>query len=86
MAVEKSWKQIHLDYIHFKYRAKAEEWLKLEYVHDDRLVFCNVYRLMEEALNSLPEEPNNYVCVAMNRKMESDRQMLEEILDVFEGR
>ena len=86
MAAEKSWKQIHLDHIHFAFRAKAEEWSKEERLHDDRLVFCNIYRLMEEALNSLPDEPNNYVCVAMNRKMEADRQILNEILAVFENR
>jgi len=86
MKNEKSWRQIHLDHIRFKYAKKAAEWGKLERLYDDRLVFCNVYRLMEEALNSLPENPINYVCVAMNKKMEADRRMLDEILDVFEGR
>ena len=82
----KSWKQQHLDLIHFLYRAKAEEWSKLEHLNDDRLVYCNVYRLMENALYSLPEEPCNYVCVAMIAKMAADRQMLNEILDTFNGR
>lgn len=82
----KSWKTLHLDHLKFKYAAKAAEWTAAEYLHDDRLVFVNVYRLMIEALESLPDEPNNYICVAMNAKMEKDRQMLDEILDVFRDR
>ena len=82
----KSWKALHIAFLKFRYEAKAAEWTKAEFLHDDRLVFVNVYRLMIEALSSLPENPNNYVCVAMNAKMEKDRQMLDKILDVFRDR
>lgn len=83
---KESWKQRHIAHLKFVYGPKAEKWIKESFINDDRIVYVNVYRMMIEALEALPDEPNNYVCVAMNRKMKEDKQMLDEILDVFRDR
>ena len=79
-----SWKQRHLYHLRTMYGKRAEEWKDV--TTDDRLVYCNIYRRMIEALNELPDEPHNYICVAMNHHMSEDRATLDSIKAVFEGR
>lgn len=47
--------------------------------HDDRRVYINIYNKIVEALNSLPKNPNNYVCVAMINAIDADLETLEDI-------
>ena len=82
--MEKSWKQMWKNHFRMKYEENAERWK--EETHDDRLVFCNIYRMTQEALDSLPDEPHNLVCVAMNRKLQDLQKTLDEIKVVFSGR
>lgn len=79
-----SYKALHIGYLKNRYGKLAEKWQDI--TTDDRLVFCNIYRLMIEALESLPDDPNNYVCVALNKKMEKDCSTLTSIARLFEGR
>ena len=81
----KTWKQIHAEHLRMWYGSRAEAWKDIT-TTDDRLIYCNIYRRMLEALESLPDEPHNYICVAMNHKMKEDRATLDSIKATFEGR
>ena len=80
MLREKSWKQFQLDYLEYFYKEKAEAW-KNE--HNDKKVYSNSYFIMVEAINSLPDEPNNFVIVAMNNKINEYEQQMQEIDERF---
>ena len=80
MLREKSWKQFQLDYLKYFYEEKAEAW-KNE--RNDKRVYSNSYYIMVEAINSLPEEPNNFVVVAMNTKINEYEQQMNEIEERF---
>lgn len=84
MPSNQTWKQMHIQHLKHRYQRKAEQWKDI--TTDDRLVYCNLYRMILRALDSLPDTPDNYVCVAMNSKMEEDRQTLDEIAAVFADR
>ena len=43
----------------------------------------NIYDRLIEAIESLPEEPNLYVKVAMNHEMNKDIDTMEEIIKRF---
>ena len=73
----KTWKSEKLDFLKFRYEKKAEEWKER---HDDRRLFSNTYYLIITAIETLPEEPNNYVCVAMNAMIKKDREILDSIM------
>lgn len=75
-----TWKTAKMEFLKFKYEKKAEEWK--EY-HDDRRVYSNTYYQIIKAIETLPEEPNNYVCVAMNNEINKDREMLDRIMKKF---
>ena len=76
----KTWKSAKLEFLKYKYEKKAEEWK--EY-HDDRRLFSNKYYQIITAIETLPEEPNNYVCVAMNDAIKEDREVLDRIIKRF---
>lgn len=76
---------MHITYMKRHYGSKAEEWKSLE-VYDDRALYCNMYRMIIEALESLPDIPHLYVRVAMNKMMEKDCSTLTSILNVFRDR
>ena len=82
--MKETYKALHLKYLKMRYGEKAEQWKDI--TTDDRLIYCNIYHMMIEALESLPDEPNNYVCVALNKKMERDCSTLESIKTVFGDR
>ena len=73
----KTWKSEKLDFLKFMYEKKAEEWKER---HDDRRLFSNMYYQIITAVETLPEEPNNYVCVAMNDAIKKDREVLDRIM------
>lgn len=83
--MKETWKQVTIGLLKGKYQKKVEEWQNLEYV-DDRAVFCGIYRKILKAVETLPEEPHNYVCCAMNDKIRSDREKMDEIMERFRGR
>ncbi|MBQ6595324.1 MAG: hypothetical protein IJH78_06700 [Clostridia bacterium] len=81
--MEKTWKQVHMTYLTHFYGKRAEEWSSIP-ERDDRVLFVNVYRMMLEAIATLPENPNIYVCVAMDKKMQEDRKILDRVLGSFQ--
>lgn len=82
--MDKTWKQMWKDHLERHYADAAERWK--DETHDDRLVFVNVYRQMQEALDSLPDDPHNFIANAVTAKIQTATRMLDEILEVFKGR
>lgn len=78
------WKHMKLWVLANAYEKKATEWNDIfSPVADDRRVFINTYRQLYEAVDSLTDNPNNVVCVAMNNYITEERKMMDEILEHF---
>jgi len=81
-----SWKYMKLWVWAHDYGYKADEWNDImPPVTDDRRIFINTYRQIYEAIESLPENPNSIVAVAMNRYIKSERFQMDEIKRRFEN-
>lgn len=79
-----SWKYLKLWVWAHDYGYKADEWNNImPPVTDDRRIFINTYRQIYEAMESLPENPNNIVAAAMSRYITEERQMMDEIKGRF---
>lgn len=80
-----SWKYLKLWVWAHDYGYKMDEWNNImPPVTDDRRIFINTYRQIYEAIESLPENPNNIVKVAMNRYIDSERTEMNNIIRRFE--
>lgn len=79
---EMNWKEQKIDYLQMLYGRLIKKYSLNEY-RDDRKLFCNIYNMIVEAVNSLPDEPNNYVCVAMNKHINEDLEVLDRIKENF---
>ena len=77
----KTWKEVMLNYIDCFYGEKAEAW-KNE--RNDKRVFSNTYFMIVEALESLPDEPHNYVKVAVHAHIKENEEMMKRIIERFE--
>ena len=82
--IKKSWKKMWTDHFRMKYSETVERWTDCR--SDDRLIFCNVYRMIMRALDSLPEDPDVLVKSAMVSKFHEEQEALDRILVVFKGR
>lgn len=80
-----NWRDSRLYHLRFKYEKYAKKWIE-EQRKDDRGLFCSIYEYMIEALESLPENPHNFVCVAMNHHMKEERATLDNIIERFKDR
>ena len=78
-----SWKERKLDYLCFKYEEVAGKW---ENEHDDRIIVHNMFNMMIRAIKSLPDNPDNLVCVAMNNKISEYMKTMDDIMARFAGR
>lgn len=78
-----TWKEHKLNYMQFMYGDKIAEY---EHCKDDRRVYFNIYNMIIEALNDLPDEPNNYICVAMNHNIDEDLKTLDRIRLHFDNK
>lgn len=78
-----TWKEHKLNYMQFMYGDKIAEY---EHCKDDRRVYFNIYNMIIEALNDLPDEPNKYICVAMNHKIDEDKKTLDRIRLHFDNK
>lgn len=79
-----TWKERKLDNITFFYGDLAKKYDNG--YGDDRQVFVNLYNMIIEALESLPDEPNNYICCAVNHSISDDRKTMDRISNYFENR
>ena len=78
------WKYLKLAVLEMEYGKKADEWNNLyPPVSDDRRVYINIYHQLVEAVQSLTDNPNTIVCVAMNRYISEEKKTLDEIKKVF---
>ena len=77
-----SWRDTKLYFLE-KYEEDAKRW---QNEHDDRKLFSVIYEKLVEAINSLPEDPNLTVKVAMNQYMMGEYDTLDHIQKRFEGR
>ena len=82
--IEYTWKSLRLGFMAHRYGETAKRWK--DETRDDRLVFVNMYNKMVRALETLPDEPDNYLCVAIDEKITRDWKTLDEIMTVFAGR
>ena len=82
--MDKTWKQMWKDHLERHYADAAERWE--HETKDDRLVFCITYRKMQEALDSLPDEPHIFIQQAVTSKIWTATRMMDKILEVFKGR
>ena len=80
---EMTWKTHKLGYLKGVYGGYVAEFDKY---HDDRKLYCNMYRSLVEAVESLPDEPNGAVKVAMNRYINGELDTMQEIIDYFKNK
>lgn len=78
------WKSLKLwNWVH-DYGDKAAEWNNIfPPVADDRRLFINTYNQVYEAIDSLPDNPNSWVCCAINHEVYNERGMMNDILARF---
>lgn len=79
------YKEIHIRLLKVKYEKKVERWQK-PYICDDRTFFCSLYYKLLHVFETLPDELDNYVLVALNKQFRKDEETLDQIAKVFEGR
>jgi len=78
------WKSLKLWVWAHDYGDKATEWNNIfPPVGDDRRVFINTYNQVYEAIDSLPDNPNAWVCCAITHEVENERRMMDGILSRF---
>ena len=78
------WKSLKIAGLEMEYGKKAEEWNNFyPPVSDDRRVYINIYHQLIEAVQSLTDNPNTIVCVAMNRYITEEKKTLDEIKEAF---
>ena len=76
--IRNDWKSLKLAVLEMEYGKQAKVWNDLyPPVSDDRRVYINIYH------QSLTDNPNNIVCVAMNRYIAEEKKVLDEIKEVF---
>lgn len=75
------WKHLKLWFWANQYEAKATEWNNLyPPVTDDRRVFIDTYKQVYDAIDSLSDNPNSLVCVAMNQSVRQEAERMDKIL------
>lgn len=84
--IRDDWKHRKIALLERNYGEVAERWTNLfPPVRDDRRVYLNIYNQLVEAVNSLPDNPNTVVCVAMNRYISEETKALDAIIAAFLG-
>ena len=82
--IRDDWKHRKIALLERNYGEVAERWTNLfPPVRDDRRVYLNIYNQLVEAVNSLPDNPNTVVCVAMNRYISEETKALDAIIAAF---
>lgn len=68
-----------LDTVISKYHKKYMEW-SYKY-NDDRELFCNTYEIISSALLALKDVRHHYVILAINKALQEDFKLMDEILN-----
>ena len=72
------WKSLKLWSWVYQYGDVAEEWNNIfPPVVDDRRVFINTFYQVYNAIDSLPENPNAWVCCAISHEVEAETKRKE---------
>ena len=82
---DKSWKETKIRYMNRAFKEKADQWKKLN-VYDDRAVYVNMFHMIMRALDSLSDDPDVFVAVAVNNHIRENTEIMKQILERFEGR
>ena len=78
------WKHYKLWRWAYFYEAKATEWNNIfPPVADDRRVYINIFKQVYDAIDSLPDNPNSWVCCAVAHEILKERKTMNEILSRF---
>lgn len=78
-----TWRARQLAYLEEMY-SPGEHMGKLMSHLGARHVYIQLYEQMHAALESLPEQPNSYVAMAVYRKLREDMSTLDDMLDQLE--
>jgi hypothetical protein len=78
-----TWRARQLAYLEEVYSPR-EHMGKLMSHLGARQVYIQMYNTMRTALNSLSEQPNTYVAMAVYRKLREDMNTLDDMLDQLE--
>lgn len=78
-----TWRARQLAYLEEMY-SPGEHMGKLMSHLGARQVYIQLYAQMHAALESLPEQPNSYVAMAVYRKLREDMSTLDDMLDQLE--
>ncbi len=85
--IRDDWKSLKLWSWAHDYESKAEEWNNIfPPVTDDRRIFINTYYQVYNAIDSLTDNPNTWVCCAISHELDSERKTMDEIIDKFTER
>ncbi len=83
-AARDDWKHLTLWSWAHDYENKATEWNNIfPPVADDRRLFINTYKQVYEAIDSLPDNPQSWICVAISHELYNERGMMNGILARF---
>jgi hypothetical protein len=78
---QNTWKGHRIDYHRFMYGDYVERFTGHT---DDRQLFINTYNTVLSALESLEDEPNSLVKVAVNAQINKEYELMDRILAWFE--
>lgn len=79
---EMSWKSRRLYFLE-KYEEDAKRW---QNESDDRKLFSVMYDNLKEAIESMSDNPNLTICVAVNEYIRKEEEVMDRIQKHFEGR
>lgn len=77
-----NWTEAKKSYVELMFGDFVRDF-KLAGFTDDREIVVNLYEMIMEALDSLDENPINYVRCAMNKAIRKDLETMAGILDRF---
>lgn len=78
------WKYLKLWNWAFRYETKANEWNEIfPPVSDDRRLYINIYNIVYDAIESLSDNPNNWICVAIQHEIDKEAHLMDDILSRF---
>lgn len=78
-----TWKTRKINYMKTVYGSKIEEF---KGHNDDRGLYVNIYNMIIEALESIENEPHNFIIVALNRHISEKTACLDSIIENFNNK